>query len=133
MIYDPKLHGKKKELYVAKTPQECQLWDGYVAAKHLIVFDPYTQLHSVFRRSQDRTVSKVISRESRHNFRHYKRKLVVMLEPSETIGIKLKGTRKITRINFDDLYCYLLRCEALAEGRRKQVERAARRKARRAK
>lgn len=81
-----------------------------------IVQDERTKMWQVFRKRQDRTVKHPVKRESRTDFGHYHRKLLLILEPGELITMRLKGqtSKRNLSITWDDLFIYLNQCAARA-------------------
>lgn len=128
IIYDPKIHGKKRELFTSKDRQECLNWEEYDEAKHQIVYDQQTGFHSVFMQSAKKTVERPVSRETRDNYLHYHRKIVITLEKDDHVSLRLKGCQRRVKIATADLYTFLLQCEArTALAERQRVNREKRR------
>ncbi len=70
---------------------------------------------------------KVVRRVSRNPFGHYRKQIVVILEPVDTIAMRLKGTRTIFRAPLSSVYRQLVEWHADAERKRKRDEQKLRR------
>ena len=70
---------------------------------------------------------KPVRRISRNPFGHYRKQIVVILEPVDSIAMKLKGTRTIYRAPLAEVYRQLAEWHATAERKRKREERTLRR------
>ena len=132
-----KNNTRRKELACGETREEaianfCLIhevipWSNFTEV-YDVEQDEVTGLWQVFRKRQDRTVKHPIKRESRTDFAHYHRKLVLIIEPGEMLSMRLKGqtSKRNLSIMWDDLY------RILADLHAKAVI-AARREARKAK
>jgi hypothetical protein len=70
---------------------------------------------------------KTIRRRSRAAFAHYRKRIVVSLEPGDVIGMRLERTRTTYRAPLAAVFRTLADWHARAEARRKREERKARR------
>lgn len=92
--------------------------------------DEVTRMWQVFRKRQDRTVKHPIKRESRTDFAHYHRKLILIIEPGEILSMRLKGqtSKRNLSIMWDDLYRILADRHAKAVIAQRKAARKAKQK-----
>jgi hypothetical protein len=62
-------------------------------------------------------------------FGHYRRRIVVSLEPGDVLGMRLERTRTTYKATIDDVFRVLCNWHAQAEARKKREARKARRTA----
>jgi hypothetical protein len=76
------------------------------------------------------TIEKPTRRKTRHPFAHYGRKIVVSLEPTDILAMRLERTRTTYRASLDDVFRILAQWHANTERKRKAAERKARKASR---
>ena len=62
-------------------------------------------------------ITKTIKRRTRSQFAHYRRRIVVQLEPGDLIAMRLEGTRTYYRAHLDDVFRQLAQWHAAAARR----------------
>ncbi len=72
-------------------------------------------------------LTKPIHRRTKDPFMHYRRRIVVSLEPGDVLSVRLEGTRTRYTAEIADVFRQLCTWHATAERRRKAEERKARR------
>ena len=70
---------------------------------------------------------KPVCRRSRAPFAHYRRRIVVTLEPGDVLAMRLERTRTTYRGTLADIFRELVAWHVQTERRRKEAERKARR------
>ncbi len=73
-------------------------------------------------------LNKPVCRRTRCTFAHYRRRIVVILEPGDLLAMRLERTRLVYRATLANVYRQLALWTAEAEARRKREERKARRR-----
>jgi len=68
-------------------------------------------------------LTKPVRWRSRAPFGHYRRRIVVTLEPGDVLAMRLERTRMTYRASLADVFRQLAHWHALAERRRKAEER----------
>lgn len=125
---------ERKELSAGATREDAiERCPGFDPEKHELVKCDVTHLWQVFHIRKPRfdpTIRKPIFRITRANFRHYKRPVVVGIEPGDIITFRLKGTRKKYAAPVEKLLSVVLGWEAFAAMNAKRAAKAAKRKAR---
>ncbi len=71
-------------------------------------------------------LEKVVRRRSSAPFWHYKRRIVVSLEPGDILAMRLEGTRKTYRVPLSAVFITLCQWEADAQRQKKQHKKAGR-------
>jgi hypothetical protein len=71
-------------------------------------------------------LTKAVCRRSRSTFAHYRRRIVIILEPGDLLAMRLERSRTTYRAPFDKVFRQLADWYAQAESRRKREERKAR-------
>jgi hypothetical protein len=125
---------ERKELSVGTNEAEAiASFSDYDPARHECLRCSVTGLWQVFRRrvAVDRGIGKPVTRETRGDFRHYRRKIVVSLMPGDVLKFRLKGCKSSVVVPIEKVYAAALQWQAFAEMNAKRIERAAKRKARR--
>jgi hypothetical protein len=69
---------------------------------------------------------KPIRRRSRDSFAHYRKRIIISLEPGDVLGMRLERTRTTYRANLAAVFRLLADWHAQAETRRKREARKAR-------
>lgn len=72
-------------------------------------------------------LDKTVRRRSRAPFAHYRRRIVVSLEPGDVLAMRLERTRSTYRAPLATVFRQLVEWHALAEQRRRREERRRRR------
>ena len=72
-------------------------------------------------------ITRTLKRRTRTPFAHYKRRIVVILEPGDVLAVRLEGTRTTYRADIDSVFRQMAHWHALAEIRRKREERKGKR------
>ena len=72
-------------------------------------------------------ITRPVKRRARMPFGHYKKRIVIILEPGDLLAMRLEKSRTTYRAEMDDVFRQLAHWHALAEARRKREERARRR------
>lgn len=126
---------ERRELSAGATAEEAiERFPQFDAEKHEAVKCPETGIWQVFRIRGPRfdpTIRRPIFRQTAADFRHYKRKVVVGIEPGDIISFRLKGTRQRYTANIEKLLPVVIAWHAFAAMNEKRAAKAARRKARR--
>jgi len=73
-------------------------------------------------------LNKPVCRRTCSMFAHYRKRIVVVLEPGDLLAMRLERTRLVYRATLANVYRQLALWHAEAEARRKREERKARRK-----
>ncbi len=73
------------------------------------------------------SLEKPVRRRSRALFGHYRRRIVVILEPGDILAMRLERTRKTYRAPLQNVFRQLAEWHAVAEALRKKEERKQRR------
>lgn len=68
-----------------------------------------------------------VTRRTRATFAHYRKRIVVRLEPGDILAVRLERARTTYRASLADVFRQLAEWHALAEARRKREARSARR------
>ncbi len=68
-------------------------------------------------------LARLVRRRSREEFAHYRKRLVVSLEPGDVLAMRLERTRTTFRAPLAAIYRTLAEWHARAEMRRKREER----------
>ena len=68
-------------------------------------------------------LNKLVLRRTKLPFAHYRRRLVVALEPGDTIAMRLERTRTIYRVPLSAVYRQLAEWHAMAERARRKPRR----------
>lgn len=68
-----------------------------------------------------------VSRRSRAPFAHYRRRIVVILEPGDSLAMRLERSRTVYRAPLETVFRQLAQWHAQAEARRKREARKNRR------
>jgi len=127
---------ERKELSVGTTEAEAiASFPAFDPERHEVTQCPATKLFQVFNQRKpafDPTIRKPVFRMTRADFRHYKRKVIVGIEPGDLISFRLKGTRKKTFLEIDKAFAMALQWEAFATMAKKRAEKKARRQERKA-
>lgn len=123
---------ERRELSAGSTREEAiENFADFNPEAHDVERCPETHMWQVFRKRGPRfdpTIRKPLFRQTAANFRHYKRPIVVGLEPGDIITFRLKGTRTKSAAPIDKLYAMALAWEAFAVMNAKRAAKAARRK-----
>ena len=72
-------------------------------------------------------LEKTVRRRTRSPFAHYRKRIVVILEPGDILAMRLERTRTTYRAGLPAVFRQLVEWHASAERRRKQEERKQRR------
>jgi hypothetical protein len=72
-------------------------------------------------------LEKAVRRRTRSPFAHYRKRIVVILEPGDILAMRLERTRTTYRAGLSAVFRQLVEWHANAERRRKQEERKLRR------
>jgi hypothetical protein len=72
-------------------------------------------------------LTRPVTRRTSRPFAHYRRRIVVMLEPGDTIAMRLERTRMTYRVPIATVFHQFVEWHVLAERWRKQAERKLRR------
>lgn len=126
---------ERRELSAGATREEAiERFPQFDAEKHEATQCSETHVWQVFRIRKpafDPTIRKPLFRVTRANFRHYRRPVVVGIEPGDIITFRLKGTRKKYAAPVEKLLSVVLGWEAFAAMNAKRAARAAKRKTKR--
>ena len=68
-------------------------------------------------------LAKPVRRRCREHFAHYRKRIVVSLEPGDVLAMRLERTRTTYRATLDDVFRQLAHWHADAECARKRSER----------
>jgi hypothetical protein len=68
-------------------------------------------------------LNKPVRRRTRHPFAYYRRRIVVILEPGDTLAMRLERTRTLVRAPISTVYRQLVEWQAQAVKREKQKKR----------
>jgi hypothetical protein len=74
-------------------------------------------------------LDKPVRRRTREPFAHYKRRLIVVLEPGDVLAMRLERSRTVYRAPLETVFRQLAEWNAQAEARRKREERKRKRTA----
>ena len=67
------------------------------------------------------SLEKAVRRRTRLPFAHYRRRIVVILEPSDMLAMRLERTRTVYRAPIPSVYRQLVEWHVLALRREKQI------------
>jgi hypothetical protein len=73
-------------------------------------------------------LEKAVRRRTRHPFAHYRRRIIVILEPEDILAMRLEGTRTVFRAEISAVYRQLVEWHVSAIRREKQSARKKRRR-----
>jgi hypothetical protein len=74
------------------------------------------------------SLDKRVVRRAREALRHYNKRIVVLLEPGDVIGMRLERSRTVYRAEIKAVYYQLAKWHAEAELARKRKEKQTKRK-----
>ncbi len=72
-------------------------------------------------------ITRPLKRRTTAAFGHYRKRIVVLLEPGDLLAMRLEKTRTTYRAPLEDVFRQLAHWHGLAEARRKREERKAKR------
>lgn len=125
---------ERRELSAGPTREEAiALFPAFDPERHEVTQCAQTRIWQVFnirKPAFDPTIRKPIFRITRADFRHYRRKVVVGIEPGDVLTFRLKGTKTKTTVAIDKVYAMALQWEAFSAMAEKRRAKIARRKER---
>ena len=65
-------------------------------------------------------ITKPLSRRTRSPFAHYRKRIIVILETGDVIGMRFEGTRTVYRAPIDSIFRHLAQWHANSAKRRRQ-------------
>jgi hypothetical protein len=129
--------SERRELFAAKTVEECEQWQGFDKTRHSIEFDEGTGISSVYnarKPKREPVINRPIRRLTRETFRvngvtkERNRPLWVSLEPGDVISFCPRGTSQRVSVPVASLYNFARFTAARAIANAKRAARKAKKK-----